>query len=52
MRTQTMAFLLHPIVLPRVRRGNQTKERAEFLFGTHQANINPGYHDVIQDRLL
>jgi len=50
--TQSMAFFLRPIVLPRVKRGNQTKERAEFLFGTHQAKIDPCYHTVIEDRLL
>jgi hypothetical protein len=47
-----MKFLLRPIVLPRVKRGNQAKEQAEFLFGTHKAEIDPRYHTVIKDRLL
>ena len=51
-RTEPMNFLLRRIVLPRVKRGNQTKEQAEFLFATHRAEIDPRYHTVIKDRLL
>lgn len=47
-----MNFILSQIVLPRVQRGNQAREQAEFLFGTHGAEIDPRYHTVIQDRLL
>jgi len=47
-----MDFLLRPIVLPRVKHGNQMKEQAEFLFATHKAEIDPRYHTVIKDRLL
>ena len=47
-----MNFLLRLIILPRVQRGNQAKEQAEFLFGTRRAEIDPRYHTVIQDRLL
>jgi len=47
-----MDFLLRPIVRTRVKRGNQTKKQAEFLFSTHSAEIDPRYHTVIQDRLL
>jgi len=47
-----MDFFLRQIILPRVERGDQTKQQADFLFATRNAEIDPRYHTVIRDHLL